>query len=110
MRIPEAGRAVLDISKLEDYCLDRRHLRCRHKAQMFRSALGLDRSDAEWLRGALLEGVRDCDAVELITDAFGARWRADIAVERQNRRAVVRSIWIVRTGENFPRFVTCWVL
>jgi hypothetical protein len=110
VKIPHGDRAVLDISKLENYCLDRTHLRGRHKAQMFRSALGLERPDAELLKQALLDGARECDASELMTDAFGTRWRVDVPVERHNRRAVVRTIWIRRTGEDFPRFVTCWVL
>ena len=110
MKLPHSAQAVLDISKLENYCLNPAHLRGRHKAQMFRGALGLERSDAEWLREALLHGAREYDTYELISDAFGTRWRVDIPVERQNRRAVIRTIWITRTGEDFPRFVTCWVL
>jgi hypothetical protein len=37
-------------------------------------------------------------------------WRLDAAIRRQGNSAVVRTIWIVRTGESVPRFVTCWVL
>jgi hypothetical protein len=33
-----------------------------------------------------------------------------ISLERGGRRAVARSCWIVRSGENEPRFVTCFVL
>jgi hypothetical protein len=49
-------------------------------------------------------------AVELALDAMGRRWRVDVGVARHTKRAVVRTIWIVRTGEESPRFVTCWVL
>jgi hypothetical protein len=38
------------------------------------------------------------------------KWRLDANVRRQGKSAVVRMIWIVRTGESVPRFVTCWVL
>lgn len=38
-----------------------------------------------------------------------AQWRLDVAIRRQGKGAVVRTIWIVRTGESIPRFVTCWV-
>jgi hypothetical protein len=34
------------------------------------------------------------------------RRRNDVAILRQGRRAVVRTIWIARTGELNPRFVT----
>ncbi len=43
-------------------------------------------------------------------DEWGERWRVDVAMLRQNRRVVVRAIWIVRKGSPNPRFVTCWVL
>src|SRR5215469_11645290 len=40
---------------------------------------------------------------------FGeSHWRLDATVTRQAKSAVVRTIWIVRTGESVPRFVTCW--
>jgi hypothetical protein len=110
VRTPGFERSVLDISKLENYCLNPAHLRGRHKAQMFRSALSLERSDAELLRQTLLDGIRQIDAVELVSDSFGTRWRVDVPVERHNLRAVVRTIWIIRASEDFPRFVTCWVL
>jgi len=45
-RLPHSERAVLDVNKIEDYCLDPMHLHGRHKARVFRSALGLIRSDA----------------------------------------------------------------
>jgi len=109
-RLPHSERAVLDVNKIEDYCLDPMHLHGRHKARVFRSALGLIRSDAAWLREALLQGVRDNEAVELVSDIFGVRWRVDLPVRRHDRHAVIRTVWIVRTGDDAPRFVTCWVL
>ena len=109
-RLPQAERAVLDVSKLEDYCLDPAHLHGRHKARVFRDALGIGKADAPWLRQILLGGVCHHDAVELATDDYGTRWRVDIPAARLDRHIVVRTIWIIRTGERVPRFVTCWVL
>ena len=53
--LPKRNEAVLDIRKIEDYCLNPSHPRGRHKARVFREALDLQRSDAAWLRGILLE-------------------------------------------------------
>jgi hypothetical protein len=58
----------------------------------------------------LLTAMPSDRAVEDANDAFGRRWRLDIAVERQNKRAVVRTVWMQRAGEDVLRFVTCWVL
>jgi hypothetical protein len=109
-RLPLSEEAILDIRKIEDYCLNPSHPRGRHKARVFREALALDRSDASWLRDALLEAARSCDAFLAAEDAWGTHWRLDVTIRRQGKGAVVRTIWIVRGGESVPRFVTCWVL
>jgi Domain of unknown function (DUF4926) len=53
-RLPYAARAILDLRKLQDYCLSPDHPRGRHKARVFRDALGIGQHDAAWLRAALL--------------------------------------------------------
>jgi hypothetical protein len=109
-RLPNRDRAILDIRKVEDYCLNPNHPRGRHKARMFRDSLGITRDDAAWLRDILLDGARNREAIELASDAFGRRWRVDLPVSRQGMSVMVRTLWIVRTGEDEPRFVTSWVL
>lgn len=108
--LPNGERAVVEIRKLEEYCLHDAHPRGRHKARVFRQAIGIDRRDAPWLRDALLAGLRHAEAIPMDRDAHGQRWRVDIEVSRHERRAVIRKIWITRTGEHTPHFVTCWVL
>jgi hypothetical protein len=109
-RLPNIDAAVLDVRKLSDYCLDATHPRGRHKARVFRQTLGIGHDDAGWLMNAILAALSDAEAVELERDTYGARWRADVTLTRQNRQAVVRTVWMFRAGERFPRFVTCWVL
>jgi hypothetical protein len=109
-RLPHGDQAILDMRKIEDYCLNPSHPRGRHKARVFREALDLQRSDASWLRDALLDAARSAEAFQDGEDAWGTHWRLDASVRRQGKSAVLRIIWIVRTGESVPRFVTCWVL
>lgn len=108
--IPGVGHAVVDIAKLRDYCLSMDHPEGRHKARVFLSVLGMTASDAEELREALLAGVRTNDATSAKNDQYGQRYTVDVLVSRINRKAVIRSGWIVRTGEGFPRFTSCYVL
>jgi hypothetical protein len=108
--VPNAERAILDIRKIADYCLSPLHPRGRHKARVFRDALGLGRDDAEWLRAALIAGLRRGEAMKLLSDNLGDRWRVDMSIARHNRSVMVRTVWIVRKGEQVPRFITCWVL
>ncbi|WP_433996414.1 DUF6883 domain-containing protein [Bradyrhizobium iriomotense] len=72
MRIPNGENAAVDIRKIEDYCLNPSHPRGRHKARVFRDALDLQRSDASWLRDALLESVLSCEASQITTDRWGS--------------------------------------
>lgn len=97
---------LLPPCKLEDYCLSPEHPRGRHKARLFREALDIRRIDASWLREVLLEAVHGTEAVELATDAWGTHWRIDVTVRRHGKSALVRTVWIVRTGEVAPRFLT----
>jgi len=108
--LPHGDEAILDIRKIQDYCLNPSHPRGRHKARVFREALDLQRSDAAWLRDIQLEVARSGEASPVAKDPWGTHWRLDADIGRQGKRAVVRTIWIMRTGENVPRFVTCWVL
>ena len=77
---------------------------------VFRETLDLEGSDAPWLRDVLLEAARSGQASHSVTDAWGSHWRLDATIRRHGKSAVVRTIWIVRSGEDVPRFVTCWVL
>jgi hypothetical protein len=43
-RLPHGDEAILDIRKIEDYCMSPSHPRGRHKARVFREALDLQRS------------------------------------------------------------------
>ncbi len=110
MRLPNAARAAVDLRKLRDYCLSELHPRGRHKARVFREVLGLTAADAEALREELLEAARTGEAAGGEADEHGQRYTLDFFMERQHPSATVRSAWIVRAGEDFPRLTSCYVL
>jgi hypothetical protein len=85
MLLPHAADAVLDIRKIEDYCLNPSHPRGRHKARVFRDALGLERKDAAWLRDALLAAANSAEVLPAGKDAWGAYWRLDTTIRRQTK-------------------------
>jgi hypothetical protein len=70
----------------------------------------MGRADASDLRARLLYAAANEAATPLPSDALGDRWQIEVTVSRQGRRAMVRTVWIVRSGDEIPRFVTCWVL
>lgn len=110
MALPNADRAFIDLRKLRDYCLNVGHPRGRHKARLFRTVLGLTEEDAELLRQALLAGVLESAAVQTHTDEHGVRYMVDLALMLRGRSGQVRTAWIVRQDEDFPRLLTCYVL
>lgn len=111
MKLPNGERAVVELSKLSEYCLDPSHPRGRHKARVFASRLGIGQSEAPLLRVALIDTAASSDeAVAGIADGFGQRYVLDFVVTGPKGTAPVRSAWIVRSGEDFPRFTSCYVL
>ncbi len=110
MKLPNADRAFVDIAKLRDYCLSANHPRGRHKARVFVAALGLTEGDAEELQHALLAAAQTEEVVVGEHDSYGQRYVLDFPLSTPAGRALVRSSWIVRQGEDFPRLTSCYVL
>ena len=111
MRLPNDDRAVVDIRKLLEYCLSTTHRRGRHKARVFQAALGVQALDAEALRTALLQAARSSDTVTPgEQDVHGRRYTLDFTWTWMDRQATLRSAWIIRPDEDFPRLTSCYVL
>jgi hypothetical protein len=109
MKLPSGDRAVVDIAKLRDYCLNPEHPRGKHKARVFASALGLTADGAESLREELLQAARDGEAMATDQDSYGQRFVVDFMMNGPEGDVSVRSSWIVRTEEDFPRLTSCYV-
>ena len=111
MKLPGGAGAVVDIEKLRDYCLSALHPEGRHKARVFLSALGMTAADAESLRNMLLSAARQSEtAVISGTDEYGSRYVLDSEIVWGSRRALIRSAWIIKSEEDFPRLTSCYVL
>jgi hypothetical protein len=110
VRLPNAERAVVDIEKLRDYCLNPDHRRGCHKARVFEAALGFTRGHAGDLRDALLAAVLNSDAMPEEHDEYGKRYVVDFMAIGSSGQAMVRSSWIISRSEDFPRLTSCYVL
>ena len=107
MQLANPDRVIVDERKVADYCLNPAHPRGRHKARVFESRLGLTKNDVEFLVSALKDAVHS-DARLVSQDRFGSHYSIDSEIIGPLNTGTVRSIWIVRTGEDFPRLVTCY--
>ncbi len=110
MKLPNADRAFVDVVKLRDYSLNTEHKEGKHKARVFADALGLESDDAAWLRQKLLNIAKSEDCQMGRETDYGQRYVIDFELTREGKMVRVRSAWIIRKGEDFPRLVTCYVI
>ena len=109
MRLPNAERAVVDITKVRDYSLNPAHPEGKHKARVFAALLGYTSADAERLRELILDAALTHEATQGIKDEHGTRYVIDFAVQGLLGMVTIRAAWIIDTGETDPRLVSCYV-
>jgi hypothetical protein len=109
VKLPNADRAVVDVAKLRDYSLNPAHSEGKHKARVFRSALGFMAADAEKLREMILAAVLANEAAQGVTDEHGMRYRVDFEAQGLRGVVAIRTAWHIDTGETVPRLVSCYV-
>lgn len=110
MTLPNAERAFVNIEKLRSYCLNLQHPRGRNKARLFASLVGLTENDSEVLRDAIMQAVLTKTAEPGEQDDFGQRYTVDFELEGRTKSVTVRTTWIVRINEDFPRLTSCYIL
>jgi hypothetical protein len=110
MKLPNPERAIIDEDKLSGYCLNPTHSDGQHKARVFQSALGMGIGEADELRAALMQAIQANDAALDKRSPYGQKYRVDFLMVREDKQATIRSVWLVRDDEDFPRLITCFVL
>jgi hypothetical protein len=114
MKLPNVERAVVDIEKLRDYSLNPNHPEGKHKARVFLAALGFKAEDAERLRELILEAILTAEATTQQPTPYGQRFVVDFQIRWSDKYVVtwkvIRSSWIIRNDEDFPRLTSCFIL
>jgi len=112
--LPNADRAVVDVEKLRDYSLNPNHPEGKHKARVFLAALGFKADDAGQLRELILEAILIREATPQRPTSYGQRFIVDFHVKAEQELVVtlktIRSAWIIRNDEDFPRLTSCYIL
>lgn len=109
MKLPNADRAVVPLEKLRDYSLNASHPEGKHKARVFKAALGFTADDAERLRQMILVAVLASDAIEQAQNAYGRRFVLDFDVIGLRETVIIRSTWIIKNDDDFPRLTSCFI-
>jgi hypothetical protein len=107
-RLPNYERAIIPVAKTRDYLLATEHPVGRSKARFFAS-LGYTRNGWAALERALREQHLVAAAIVVERSKFGAKFAIIEVIKGPNGKAAkVRSIWLLRKGEEVPRFVTAY--
>lgn len=107
VRVPNAGRAVIEPAKVRDYLLSTTHPVGRFKARFF-LGLGFRADDGGAFALALRQQHLPQEATLAELDQYGQRFVVRAILQGPAGGALVVSVWFVRAGEDFARFVTAY--
>ena len=78
MKLPNATNAFIDDRKLIDYSLSESHSLGKHKARVFKSALGFSLNNFQELKDNILAGILTSEAVETEINQYGTLYVVNI--------------------------------
>ena len=108
MKLPGFERAVIEPAKLRDYLLSREHPVGRFKAAFF-GTLGYSLEGWRRLEADLRTLIASHDAMPGEPSEHGPKYQVRGTLKAPTgATAEIVSIWIILTGEDFPRFVTAY--
>ena len=107
MRVPNTERAIIDPAKIRDYLLSSAHPVGRFKARFF-MRLGFRAEEWDAFARALREQHLTQDATPSPPDAYGQAFTVRAMLQGPTAGAPVASVWFVRQGEDYARFVTAY--
>lgn len=107
--LPNHDKAYISIEKLRDYCLNEYHPLDKNKAKVFSKTLGIKSTGSAFLRTAILNALGNHEALPADEDQYGKRFTVDLLISNGSKNAIVRTGWIIKNNEDFPRPTSCYV-
>ena len=108
MRLPNRESAYVPEPKLEGYLLPETHPVGRAKARLL-SDFGYDDTNAKSLEQALLAVAHEQPLAEVIESEYGVKYVIDGVLRTPSGSALrLRTVWIVDTADERPRFATAY--
>ena len=108
MKLFNARAAFIDPGKIRDYLLSPDHPQGRCKAVFF-ARLGYYQENWRLLENDLVALALSAEAELDHVNPYGCLYRVGgILMGPSNKSAVVVTIWIILTDEDFPRFITAF--
>jgi hypothetical protein len=101
--LAHADRATIDVErKVLGYALDPQNEVGKHKARVFKSALGYDRNNFGPLVEQIRDGIKNNPAIPGEVDKYGVRFSVDVSVTGPEGSGQVRTSWIYRPNSEAP--------
>lgn len=108
MKLPNADKALIQREKIADYLLNAAHPDNNGKAEFFES-FGFRSDDWETLANAFRRAALDGEVIQHLETSHGVKYVLHAAMETPSDKSpLVRTVWIVDRGRNFPRLVTAY--
>jgi uncharacterized protein DUF6883 len=108
MRLPNRENAFIAPLKLVGYLLSRTPPAGQSKAKFFR-AIGFDESTLPAMQGGLLTIAKESAVAQVLPSSHGKKYIIDGPLLTPTGQVVsIRTVWIIDTGQDTPRFVTAY--
>ena len=105
-----AKQIVIDPSKLTKYVLNPNNDQGRHKARVFRAALGYTQANYQSLLDQLQTQALTSQAQLKRTDQYGRHLQVDLKIVGPNgKKAIVRTGWLVELNHDIAYLTTLYV-
>lgn len=108
MNLPNGDRAVIPIEKLLGYCLNPNHTKGKHKARVFKSALGITADNVEQLVQLIQLAAIQGEVVQTQTTDFGQEFKLDWVIPDHDALQL-RTLWIIPHDSADPQLVSAFI-
>ncbi len=107
MKLPNRVQAIIPEGKLTDYCLNPFHPDGKHKAKVFKRALGITQENSEELKRLVLQSAQSGEVIKEQENDFGKIYRVECEIEGINQKEILCTLWIVHKGDYTPYLTSC---
>ncbi|MGH7964231.1 MAG: DUF6883 domain-containing protein [Candidatus Binatia bacterium] len=108
MKLPNRENAYIPPPKLITYLLSEAHSVGRAKAGFWRT-LGFDEMNLNVLEQALVSLARSEEVKEVVLSPYGVKYVIEGVMQTPAGSIIqVRTVWIIETNQDRPRFVTAY--
>lgn len=108
MKLPNCDRAYVSPPKLIEYLLSETHIVGKSKAKYFRSC-GFNENNVKLLEEELLAIAHAEPVKDVISSFYGTKYVVEGFLKTPNKTSMkIRTVWVIETKENSPRFVTAY--